>query len=122
MAVSPSATGVTLTRTVKSRAEARPRRRPRVHVATDPGLDLRCATGEELQDLALVLPALVGLRVHHDRGRPCCVMNTGSCESAARLMTPAVSWRGSEMGMMVDDRAPQAIGWNRWSGACPAAA
>src|SRR5665647_2562136 len=36
----------------------------RVHVATYAGLDLRCATGEELQDLELVLRALIGLCVH----------------------------------------------------------
>src|SRR5450830_998599 len=41
----------------------------RVHVATYAGLDLRCATGEELQDLELVLRALIGLCVHQDRGR-----------------------------------------------------
>src|SRR5450830_782537 len=41
----------------------------RVHVATYAGLDLRCATDEELQDLELVLRALIGLCVHQDRGR-----------------------------------------------------
>ena len=34
-------------------------------------------------------------------GRPCCVVSTGSRASAARLMTPVVSWRRSEMGLVV---------------------
>src|SRR3990172_1270830 len=74
----------------------------RVHVATDADLDLRPATGEEPQDLQFVLRALVGPCVYHDRGRPTALRDEyGSCVSAARLMTPAASWRKSETEMMV---------------------